>query len=163
MGAGKTSVGGNLSNLLGYPILDLDREVEIRSELTVREIFERQGEAAFRELEHACLKETARLSDAVVATGGGVMTFPHNVEVMRQLGVSIWLNPDFETIIDRMSPQGRARRPLFQNEEQARKLFQQRLAAYRQSDVTMDVASSDNAPDVAARIALRLREERCDI
>lgn len=163
MGAGKTSVGGNLAKLLGCPALDLDREVEIRSNLTIREIFERQGEAAFRELEHACLKETARLENVVVATGGGAMTFPRNVEVMRQLGISVWLNLSFDTIINRMSPYGRAKRPLFQDPEQARQLFQQRLAAYRQSDVTMDVASCDHSPDVAARIALRLREERCDI
>lgn len=163
MGAGKTSVGGNLSKLLGYPSLDLDREVEARVGLSVRDIFERQGESAFRELEHSCLKETARLEDVVVATGGGTMTFPRNVEVLRSLGLSIWLNPSFETIAARMGAGGRLRRPLFQTEEQARELFRRRLPAYRQADLVMDVAPGETASEVAARIALCLRERRCGI
>ena len=61
MGAGKTAVGGNLCELLGYPLLDLDREVEARAGLSVREIFEKLGESAFRDLEHDCLKQTAPL------------------------------------------------------------------------------------------------------
>ncbi len=115
MGAGKSSVGEHLSRLLGYPMLDLDREVEVRSGLGVREIFTDHGEATFREWEHACLKETARLEDAVVATGGGTMTFPRNVAVMRQLGRSVWLHPSFATIAGRLDADGRAERPLFED------------------------------------------------
>ena len=163
MGAGKTSVGGNLSNLLGYPLLDLDQEIESRAGLAVREIFEKQGESVFRELEHSCLKETARLQDAVVATGGGTMTFPRNVAVIRRLGVSVWLNPSFETIVDRISRRGKEDRPLFRTEQQALELFRRRLPAYRQCDLEIDVAPGESVPEVAARIALRLRERSCAI
>lgn len=171
MGAGKTSVGGNLSDLLGYFWLDLDQEIEARAGLEVREIFEKRGETAFRDLEHACLKETARLEDVVVATGGGTMAFPRNVAEIRRLGLSVWLNPSFDTIVGRISAPGRplfqgeqqARRPLFQSEQQARELFQQRLPAYRKSDMTMDVELHEAASDVAARIVRRLREQHCVI
>lgn len=163
MGAGKTAVGGNLSELLGCPLVDLDREVEARAELSVRDIFERLGEGAFRELEHDCLKQTVRFQEAVVATGGGTMTFPRNVAVIRRLGVSVWLNPSFATIVERIGGRGKRDRPLFKTEEQALALFRQRLPAYRQSDLQMDVAPHETAPEVAARIALRLRERRCVI
>lgn len=158
MGAGKTSVGGSLSELLGCPLVDLDREVEIRAGHALREIFERQGEAAFRELEHICLKETARFDDAVVATGGGTITFPRNLAVIRSLGVSVWLNPSFATIVERIGAFGKLDRPLFEDERQALELFRSRLPAYRQSDLTMEIAPEETAAEVAARIALRLRE-----
>lgn len=163
MGAGKTAVGGNLCELLGCPLLDLDREVEARAELSVREIFERLGEGAFRELEHDCLKQTARFQEAVVATGGGTMTFHRNVAVIRRLGVSVWLNPSFATIVERIGGRGKSDRPLFKTEEQALALFRERLPAYRQSDLQIDVGAHETAPEVAARIALRLRERRCVI
>jgi shikimate kinase len=149
--------------LLGSPLLDLDQEIEARAGLAVREIFEKQGESVFRELEHSCLKDTARFEDAVVATGGGTMTFPRNVALIRRLGVCIWLNPSFETIVDRISRQGKDDRPLFRSEEQALELFRRRLPAYRQCDLEIDVASRESAPEVAARIALRLRERSCVI
>lgn len=163
MGAGKTSVGGNLSHLLGYPLLDLDREIESRVGLAVREIFEKQGESVFRELEHSCLKDTARFEDVVVATGGGTMTFQRNAAVIRRLGMSIWLNPSFETIVGRISGRGKDDRPLFESERQALELFRRRLPAYRQCDLEIDVAPSESVPEVAARIALRLRERSCVI
>lgn len=163
MGAGKSAVGGNLSELLGCPLLDLDDEIAAQAGLSVREIFERMGEAAFRDLEHHCLKQTARYPQAVVATGGGTMVFPRNVAAIRQLGVSVWLNPSFATIVDRIGGLGKVDRPLFQSEEQALALYRERLPAYRQSDLQMDVASHETAAEVAARIALRLKERRCII
>ena len=163
MGAGKTSVGGTLSEALGYPMLDLDREIETRPALAIREIFEKWGEAAFRDLEHECLKETARLESAVVATGGGTMTFPRNVALIRQLGVSVWLNPSFATIVDRIGGRGRMNRPLFDPEEQALELFRRRLAAYRQADLHMEVTPEETVAEVAARIVLCLRDRQCVI
>ncbi|HEX9736208.1 MAG TPA: shikimate kinase [Thermoanaerobaculia bacterium] len=163
MGAGKTAVGGNLSGLLGSALLDLDHEVEARAGLSIREIFERLGEGAFRELEHDCLKQTARFQAAVVATGGGTMTFPRNLALIRRLGVSVWLNPSFATIVERIGGRGKSDRPLFKTEEQALALFRERLPAYRRSDLQMDVAPGETAAEVAARIALRLKERRCVI
>ena len=91
------------------------------------------------------------------------MTFPRNVAVIRRLGVSVWLNPSFETIVDRISRRGKEDRPLFRTEQQALELFRRRLPAYRQCDLEIDVAPGESVPEVAARIALRLRERSCAI
>ncbi len=141
-------------------MLDLDQEIEKRAGYAVREIFEEQGEAAFRELEHLCLKETERLEKVVVATGGGAMTFPRNRAEMRRLGVSVWLNPSFATIVERLGA-STSDRPLFQDEQQANALYRSRLEAYAQADLRIDIESSETATQVASRIALQLRERHC--
>ena len=142
-------------------MLDLDQEIEKRAGMAVREIFEEQGEAAFRELEHLCLKETARLEKVVVATGGGAMTFPRNRAVIGRLGVSVWLNPSFATIVERIGTSSAGERPLFGDEEQTHALYRSRLSAYAEADLRLDVAPRETASEVAARIALRLRERHC--
>src|SRR5436305_6323798 len=76
MGTGKTEAGRAAGDRLGLPFVDLDRAVERRSRSTVAQVFERLGEEAFRELERAVMADAARLSGAVVATGGGAPLHP---------------------------------------------------------------------------------------
>ncbi|RMH22566.1 MAG: shikimate kinase [Acidobacteria bacterium] len=163
MGAGKTSVGKCLAATLGYRFVDLDALIEAEAGMTVREIFERHREGAFRELEHACLRRTARFDDAVIATGGGTIAFAGNRAVIRRLGVSVWLNPSFSTIVERIGAQGKEDRPLFRSPEQALALFNRRAAAYKLADLRVDVGRCETPEEVAARIAHLLREQRCVI
>ncbi|MCP4658947.1 MAG: shikimate kinase [bacterium] len=161
MGAGKTTVGESLAAILEYRLTDLDREIEERAGLSISEIFARYGEARFRDLEHLCLQETAQRDDTVIATGGGTITFKRNLTLIRRLGVSVWLNPSFATIVDRIGGRGKWNRPLFRSEDQALALFRQRLPAYRVADLEVDVAPPETISEVAARIVLRLRERNC--
>ena len=91
MAAGKTVVGSELARFLGCAFCDLDEAIEDEAGETVREIFSRHGEAAFRELEHVSLRRTAELGDAVVATGGGTMAFGRNREIIARLCVRLWV------------------------------------------------------------------------
>jgi shikimate kinase len=95
MGSGKSAAGMKLAERLGVPFLDLDEEIERRAGMTVREIFERQGEPEFRRLEQELLRATGDWPDVVVATGGGTVTFDANARWIRANGVSVWLNPAF--------------------------------------------------------------------
>lgn len=156
MGAGKTSIGRQLAAELGYADLDLDREIEFTARASVRQIFERQGEEAFRELEHQCLKSTSGKDHLVLSTGGGTMTFERNRRLIAQAGVSVFLHPSFETIVSRMTAHGRRTRPLFQDEEQARRLYTRRLPDYRLADVEIPIESGETAAEVAARIRFLL-------
>jgi shikimate kinase len=157
MGSGKTAAGRKLAERLGVPFVDLDSEVEQRAGMTVREIFERLGEPAFRSLEQEALRGTGELPDAVVATGGGTVTFEANARWIAANGVSVWLNPPFATIVSRIGALGKRDRPLFRDEIQALALYRERLPAYRQADLAVDVGPAEQAEEIAARIDLLLK------
>lgn len=157
MGAGKSAVGGKLAKLLGCPFLDLDAAVEERAGMSIPAIFDRQGENAFRDLEHECLKGTSGMANAVIATGGGLVTFERNREVLQELGTTVWLHPSFATIVGRLSKKGREARPLFRNESEARKLYRERLPAYRTADLEIEIGARESIGQVTKRIAQQLR------
>lgn len=156
MGSGKSAVGRRLAERLGVPFVDLDEEIEKRAGLRVREIFEWHGEAEFRRLESETLRATGELADVVVATGGGTATFEANARWIRENGLSVWLNPAFATIVGRIGGLGKKDRPLFRDEVQALGLYRERLPAYRQADLTVDIRPEEHPQEVAARVALLL-------
>jgi shikimate kinase len=159
MGSGKTTVGRALGAALGWPFVDLDAAVEASAAMNVREIFVRLGEPAFRELEHAALREVVATSEpTVVATGGGTFTFERNVALIRAAGASVWLNPAFATIFQRIGALGKQDRPLFRNEVEALALHRARQEAYRQADHRVDVGPEETAEEVAARVAVWLQK-----
>ncbi|MFY9825356.1 MAG: shikimate kinase [Thermoanaerobaculia bacterium] len=158
MGCGKTTVGRLLASRLGVPFVDLDGEIERRAGMTVREIFAGQGEPAFRQLEAELLRETSSFQDVVVSTGGGTMVTEANARWIGANGLSVWLNPPFASIVARIGALGKSDRPLFKDEVQALSLYQERLPAYRRADVTVDVAPVERPEEIAARIALLIRD-----
>jgi len=154
MGAGKTAVGRVLGARLGLPFADLDEEIERRAGLSVREIFERGGEPEFRRLELATLAELIERPDFVLATGGGTPAVEATARLLETSGVTVWLNPPFATIVERIGALGKANRPLFRDELEAWRLYRSRLPAYRASDLRVDVAPGETEDEVAARVAL---------
>lgn len=157
MGSGKTTVGRLLSDRLELPFVDLDREIELRAGMSVREIFEAGGEALFRRLEREALAAAVARPEAVIATGGGTVTVEPNLRLLEQGdAVSVWLDPPFSVISQRIGALGKEDRPLFQTEAQALELYRRRLPAYRRSAIRMAVEAGEQPEEVAARIALLL-------
>lgn len=163
MAAGKTTIGSALGEILRVPFVDLDQAIEQQTGERVREIFERHGESRFRDLEHECLRRTAELEQCVIATGGGTMVSRRNREVIRQLGVSVWIDPGFEVLLARLGRSRHSDRPLFRDEDQTRELYRCRLDAYRMADLRIESGSEETAQSVAASIASLLRERSCAI
>jgi len=110
MGAGKTATGKALAALAGMEFLDLDEEIESETRLSINEIFRRKGEPFFRTEEKRTLNRAALKTHTVVATGGGVVLDPENVEKMRATGRVIYLAASFETLWKRV--QDKRDRPL---------------------------------------------------
>lgn len=157
MGAGKTTVGGRLAARLGWPFLDLDRELERRAGASVREQFEAAGEAEFRRREWELLEECFGREPLVVATGGGTLAEAANLEAARGHGAVVWLHPSFETLVRRIGPLGKQDRPLFRDEASALALYRERLRFYRAADLVVDIRADETPEEVVERIRLGLR------
>lgn len=91
MGAGKTTVGKELSEQLGLSFIDLDCYIEGRYHRTVGQLFVEKGEEAFRDIERRMLREVATFEDILVSTGGGVPCFFDNMEFMNGVGTTVYL------------------------------------------------------------------------
>ena len=112
MGCGKSSLGKKLAKALGVRFLDMDAEIESREGVSVSDIFHYQGEEYFRKSERLIIEEVAAESDdVIVSTGGGVPLWQDNMEVMNQIGLTLYLRRTAEQIASRLSPHGRAKRP----------------------------------------------------
>lgn len=152
MASGKSTIGRLLAARLGVEFIDLDSRVESRTGSTVREIFEEQGEDAFRQLESEALADVEQTDNAVVATGGGLPIGADNVRRMRSLGLTVWLDVPFEVLAGRWSREGWSERPMLRDETQARQLFDERRVRYSKADLRLELGAAEEPEQVVSRI-----------
>lgn len=117
MGAGKSTIGRRLAARLGMPFVDADAEIEMASGLAIAEIFERFGEAHFRDGERRVI---ARLIDGppkVLATGGGAFINPDTRALILARAIAVWLDADLPTLVERVGR--RSTRPLLRDRDPA--------------------------------------------
>jgi shikimate kinase len=138
MGAGKTTAGRALADLLHWDYLDLDEVVEARERAAVAEIFSRAGQAAFRNAETEALKEVLKLAEKsplVLALGGGAFSQPENAALLREISAqTVFLEAPAKALFERCQTGGQLRsRPLLQDLESFRRLYEQRLPQYQRA------------------------------
>jgi shikimate kinase len=148
MGAGKTSVARALGRRMGWRVEDIDHRIEAREHQRVAEIFARQGEPYFRNIERAVLQDLLSQRHAIVATGGGTFVDPENRAAMLADGAVAWLDVPLERVIERVPADGR--RPLAADRVQMEQLYARRRAAYSQAHVRID--ASRPLPEIVERI-----------
>jgi shikimate kinase len=150
-GSGKSAVGWALSDLLGRPFVDLDREIEQAVEMSIAEIFERGGEDGFRDAETDALKAMADRPASVVACGGGVVLRDENRKFLRETGWVAYMAVPLHRLADRVRL-GDPSRPLLRHTDDLARLAAEREPLYR--EVADSVIEGDAEPDdVARRIA----------
>ena len=140
MGAGKSSIGKRLAQHLHVPFIDADTEIEAAAGCTIDEIFERHGEAAFRDGERRVIARLlADHSPHILATGGGAFMDPETRAAIKAAAISIWLRADIDVLLKRVKK--RNNRPLLKRgdpREILERLINLRYPVYAQADLTVE-------------------------
>src|SRR5579862_9806833 len=164
MGAGKSSVGRRLATRLGMPFVDADTEIEQAANATIPEIFERHGEAYFRDGERRVIQRLLDGEPKVLATGGGAYIQPETRTAIKAAGISIWLKADRDLLLSRVKRRGSGR-PLLANGDPAEiidKLIAERYPIYEGAEIhvqSRDVAHDAVIDDILTALADYLERE----
>lgn len=142
MGSGKSTLGQYMATHYNWLHLDSDQEIEKQENRTIAEIFIQSGERYFRELETAYLKELVRKKDTyeanlLLTTGGGMPVNEENRTLLKDLGISVFLDVPFSEIARRLE---RAKeRPLWDHTRLAamEDRYKKRLPIYAEADYTI--------------------------
>ena len=157
MGAGKTTVGRELSRQMGLPFYDLDWYITSRMRKTVKEIFDQQGEEGFRRIERNMLHEVAEFENVIISCGGGTPCFYDNMEYMNAQGDTVYLKATPE-VLYRHLQMGRSVRPLLLNKtpDEVRSFVKEQLTQrepfYSKARYTLDVNLMDNLSKIQMTI-----------
>jgi shikimate kinase len=147
MGSGKSTVGRELHQRLGYPLVDMDQVIEQRAGKPITAIFAEDGEEVFREMETRLLEELS-VADGqrrIISTGGGVVGREENRALLKHLGYVVWLHAPLPVILERTARN--RERPLLHTDRPAARiaeLMEVRLPLYQESShLKVDTAGLD--------------------
>ena len=138
MGSGKSTVGRRLARALQWRFVDLDEVIARDAGKPIPKIFEEEGETGFREREQAALKKTLRRTFQVIACGGGIVTVPENIALMKNGGHVFCLRASLQTVRTRVGKD--PNRPLAAHLEE---LFEKRRPMYAQFEHQIDTDMGD--------------------
>ena len=149
MGAGKSTIGKRVAQMLGVPFIDADTEIEAVSRMTIAELFERYGEPEFRDLERRVIRRILRTGPKVLATGGGAFMNEQTRRTISKAGISVWLKAELDILMERVSRKGN--RPLLKTANPRatmQELMDKRYPVYGLAEIT--VISRDEKKEVMA-------------
>ena len=159
MGAGKTAVGTAMARLLSVPFVDSDDEIERAANMTVAEIFARDGEAFFRARESEVLTRLLSGPPCILSTGGGAFLAPANRAVIADQGVAVWLKADLELLWNRVKH--KTTRPLLRTADPKATLtalLDQRAPVYAEAGVVVEAEAAYTVDQMAAKVIAALQE-----
>ena len=139
MGSGKTVISEALAKKTGRKIADTDALIEATAGMRIKRVFAMYGEAYFRKMESAAANLAAAETDAIIATGGGIVMRPANIKALKKTGVVVYLKNSFEVSAKRLKKQDD--RPLFdhKNLEKTKELFKKSQPLYAAAaDLTVE-------------------------
>ncbi len=140
--SGKSTLAKQLSQATGIPFVDTDAEIVRITGNTIEEIFENEGEEAFREYERQALEEAAYEGQLIVATGGGALTYKDNARLLKASGKCIFIDKPLNELLEAYQNDN-VGRPLIKDASDIEKLYYERIIAYR---TTADMIYSTKEP-----------------
>ncbi len=153
MGAGKTAVGKALAGLLDVPFLDSDTEIEAAANMSIAEIFSRDGEMFFRDRETEVLDRLLENQRGILSTGGGAFLSEGNRDLITQKGVSVWLNADLPLLWSRVKHKNT--RPLLRTpnpRETLAEIYEKRVPVYARADLSVKAQPDYSVDTMAGRV-----------
>ena len=163
MGAGKTAVGGQLARMLGVPFVDSDEEIVRAANMSIAEIFERDGEPFFRLKETQVIARLLAGRPGILSTGGGAFLQEANRSAIHAQGISVWLKADLDLLWSRV--RHRTNRPLLRTADPRATLAAlcaARDPVYAQADLVIQ-SMPDTAVEVMAERVLDGLATRPDV
>ena len=162
MGVGKTTLGKALADRTGLSFIDLDLFIEGRYRKTIRQIFEAEGEEAFREIERKALHEVAEFEDIILSTGGGTPCFFDNMDYMNRQADTVYLKAAPGVLYKHLL-MGKSVRPLLLGKTPdevglfIREQLERREPFYAKAKHTLDVSLMDNYEKIQVTVGLLRR------
>lgn len=153
MGAGKTAIGTALARRLNVQLLDSDAEIVKAANMSIAEIFERDGEGFFREKEAQVIERLLDGTPSILSTGGGAFLQPRNQQAIHNAGVSVWLRADIELLWSRVRHKNT--RPLLRTQNPKATLAElcaTRNPEYSKADLTVDADPTYSIEDMTTRV-----------
>lgn len=157
MGSGKSAVGKALAELLNVGFLDSDEALTKAANMSIAEIFERDGEAFFRARETEVIDRLLTGNPAIVSTGGGAFMSGRNRSLFEQKAVTVWLNADLELLWSRV--RHKTSRPLLRTDNPKHTLaeiFEARTPIYALADLSVDADASYSIEQMAEAVCAAL-------
>ena len=146
MGAGKSSLGTRLAERLRLAFVDADAEVEAAAGMSIAEIFEAHGEAAFRDGERRVIARLLKTGPQVLALGGGAFVDAATRAEVLDKAISIWLNVPVDELVERVKRKP-GKRPLLANtdvHEKVTTLMREREPLYAEADIRADISGKSH-------------------
>lgn len=146
MGSGKSSLGKSLAESLNFDFIDSDCFIENREGISVVEIFKQKGESYFRKAESDALSYLSHFENTIISTGGGMPCYEDNIKVIKESGISIYLEVDIDILTHRLENE-KDKRPLISNYNSSEIKsyieieFNKRKAIYEQADIHINNSS----------------------
>lgn len=153
MGAGKSAIGTAMARKLDVPYRDSDTEIEMAADRAIAEIFERDGEAFFRDREAEVIGRLLDGSPAILSTGGGAFLAERNRAAIHARGLSVWLKADLDLLWNRV--RHKTTRPLLRTADPLARLAElcaAREPLYALADLTVEAHASYSIPQMAERV-----------
>ncbi|ALG90213.1 shikimate kinase [Actibacterium sp. EMB200-NS6] len=159
MGAGKTAVGTSLARRLGVPFLDSDEEIVKAANMSIAEIFARDGEAFFRRKESQVISRLLETERCILSTGGGAFLSEQNRRAISEKGVAVWLKADLPLLWNRV--RHKDTRPLLRTSDPYRTLseiYEARVPFYATADLVVEARDEYSVDDMADAVIDALKK-----
>ena len=158
MASGKSHISSELARLLGYNLVDTDKEIERSANMTINDIFKKYGEEYFRNLESEICKKVSMLDNTIISTGGGLVLKKQNIDDLRKNAIIVNLDADFSVIEARIAGAA-ATRPLMRGSsvDELKQRFENRKPFYADCDFSIKVTNEKKPYEQAQIIISELK------